>query len=199
VKTLRIRPTFGSYYATSATPFGEIVIVWRGAQVRESHHGAIVTRVYVPRNGASPLPQAQREHPALCAGDDAAIAVLIETLVRYLRGEGEAPSLAFADLSLCPAFQRRVLLAEHAVPRGYVTTYGRLAAHLAAPRAARAVGSALANNPFPLLVPCHRALRADLSLGGYQGGLAMKQALLEMEGHTLCDGRVLTGERRLWY
>ena len=47
---------------------------------------------------------------------------------------------------------------------------------------ARAVGNALANNPFPLIVPCHRAIRSDRHLGGYQGGLEMKRALLETEG-----------------
>jgi len=46
----------------------------------------------------------------------------------------------------------------------------------------RAVGRALAENPFPILIPCHRAVRADGAIGGYQGGSAMKRALLEMEG-----------------
>jgi methylated-DNA-[protein]-cysteine S-methyltransferase len=63
-----------------------------------------------------------------------------------------------------------------------VTTYGRLAAHVGRPGGARAVGRALAGNPFPLVVPCHRAVRADGSPGGYQGGVPMKRALLEAEG-----------------
>ncbi|HUV77781.1 MAG TPA: MGMT family protein [Desulfobacterales bacterium] len=45
-----------------------------------------------------------------------------------------------------------------------------------------AVGTALAKNPFPIIIPCHRAVRSDGTLGGYQGGLEMKRALLEMEG-----------------
>jgi len=45
-----------------------------------------------------------------------------------------------------------------------------------------AVGTALAKNPFPIVIPCHRAVRSDGTLGGYQGGLEMKRALLEMEG-----------------
>jgi len=53
---------------------------------------------------------------------------------------------------------------------------------LGKPNAARAVGAALAANPFPLIIPCHRVIRADGSLGGYQGGLKMKQALLRIEG-----------------
>jgi methylated-DNA-[protein]-cysteine S-methyltransferase len=64
---------------------------------------------------------------------------------------------------------------------------------LGKPSAARAVGRALATNPFPIIIPCHRAVRSDGSLGGYQGGLAMKRALLEMEGVEFdARGRVAT-------
>jgi methylated-DNA-[protein]-cysteine S-methyltransferase len=74
-----------------------------------------------------------------------------------------------------------------------VSTYGRIAKYLGAPRAARAVGNALAGNPFPILIPCHRAIRGNGELGGYQGGTQMKRALLEMEGiHVSPGGRVLT-------
>lgn len=94
-------------------------------------------------------------------------------------------------MDLCPDFQRRVLLAEHAIPRGRVSTYARIAAHLGVERGARAVGSALAANPFPILIPCHRAIRSDRTLGGYQGGLEMKRTLLEMEGLSFeSSGRV---------
>ncbi|MDD1689676.1 MAG: MGMT family protein [Methanoregula sp.] len=102
------------------------------------------------------------------------------------------------DLDRCPPFQRRVLLAEHAIPRGYVSTYGRIARHLGIPGGARAVGNALSKNPFPLVIPCHRALRSDGSTGGFQGGAAMKVRLLEMEGASfLPDGKVLM--EHLWY
>ena len=70
--------------------------------------------------------------------------------------------------------------------------------HIGNARGARAVGTALAHNPFPIIVPCHRAIRTDGTLGGFQGGIAMKRALLEMEG-VLFDGadRVMAG--RLFY
>jgi len=59
------------------------------------------------------------------------------------------------------------------------------------PGDARAVGNALATNPFPLIVPCHRAIRSDCGLGGYQGGLDMKRSLLSKEGIAFDDsGRV---------
>ncbi|MBC7317034.1 MAG: MGMT family protein, partial [Chloroflexi bacterium] len=91
----------------------------------------------------------------------------------------------------CSPFQKRVLLADYAIPRGQVSTYGLIAAHLGMPNAARAVGRALATNPFPILIPCHRAIRSDRTLGGYQAGLAMKRALLEMEGVRFAGERVV--------
>jgi methylated-DNA-[protein]-cysteine S-methyltransferase len=71
---------------------------------------------------------------------------------------------------------------EYSIPRGKISTYARIAAALGMPRGARAVGYSLANNPFPLVIPCHRAVRSDGTLGGFQGGLSMKRALLECEG-----------------
>jgi methylated-DNA-[protein]-cysteine S-methyltransferase len=68
------------------------------------------------------------------------------------------------------------------VPRGGVTTYGRLAQRCGSPRAARAVGGVMAANPWPLLIPCHRVLAANLGLGGFGPGLPLKRTLLTLEG-----------------
>ena len=68
-------------------------------------------------------------------------------------------------------FQESVLRAEATeIPRGRVSTYKLIAEHVGTHNGARAVGTALARNPFPLIVPCHRAIRSDRRLGGYQGG-----------------------------
>ena len=112
-------------------------------------------------------------------------------ITSVLRGGVVDFSLNVADMSRCGEFQQRVLRAEHAIPRGSVSTYRLIAQHLGKKNGARAVGNALAKNPFPLIVPCHRAIRSDRSLGGYQGGLDMKRFLLEREGIRFDDaGRV---------
>ncbi|MFX1318507.1 MAG: methylated-DNA--[protein]-cysteine S-methyltransferase, partial [Promethearchaeota archaeon] len=67
-------------------------------------------------------------------------------------------------------------------PRGWISTYKRIAQHIGIVNGARVVGNTLARNPFPLVIPCHRAIKSDGTLGGYQGGLAMKRRLLENEG-----------------
>ena len=122
-----------------------------------------------------------------------AIAELGRRIQRFLEGDAVGFELSLLALERCSEFQRRVLLAEHEIPRGWVSTYGRIARSLGVPRGARAVGRALSRNPFPIIIPCHRAIRSDGQLGGFQGGLKMKQALLELEGVEVAQtGRVLT-------
>jgi len=79
------------------------------------------------------------------------------------------------------AFQQRVWTALREIPFGKTTSYGTLAAQIGSPKAARAVGSANGANPICLIVPCHRVIAADSSLGGFAFGLAIKQALLAHE------------------
>lgn len=88
------------------------------------------------------------------------------------------------DLSLVGPFQRRVLEQLRHIPRGEVRTYRDIAREIGQPGATRAVGTACARNPVPLIVPCHRVVRSDGGLGGYslRGGVALKQRLLEREG-----------------
>lgn len=88
------------------------------------------------------------------------------------------------DLSLVGPFQRRVLEQLRRIPRGEIRTYREIARQIGQPGATRAVGTACARNPVPLIVPCHRVVRSDGGLGGYslRGGIALKQRLLEREG-----------------
>ena len=78
-------------------------------------------------------------------------------------------------------FDLKVLHVVLEIPRGEVRTYKEVAESLNS-RAWRAVGSAMARNPFPLVIPCHRVVRSDLSLGNYGGGVEMKKELLKKEG-----------------
>jgi AraC family transcriptional regulator of adaptative response/methylated-DNA-[protein]-cysteine methyltransferase len=96
-----------------------------------------------------------------------------------------------AKLALIGApFQIKVWEALLRVPSGHVTTYGALAAAIGAPKAARAVGTAVGRNPISWLVPCHRALRESGALGGYHWGLDVKRAMLAWESarHEAAEG-----------
>lgn len=87
------------------------------------------------------------------------------------------------DLEGLPPFRTKVLGALQHVPFGEVTTYKGLAVDVDNPGAVRAVGTACARNPLPLLIPCHRVVRSDGHLGRYRGGEDMKRFLLALEGH----------------
>lgn len=87
-------------------------------------------------------------------------------------------------------FEKKVLRKVAEIPRGKVATYGEVARAIGKPRASRAVGNALAKNPYPITIPCHRVVKGDLSLGGYTPGVEKKRALLEEEGVEIVDGRV---------
>lgn len=107
-----------------------------------------------------------------------------EELAQMLEGwlDGE-PYRGPVDLSPLSPFAREVLSACRSIPRGEVRTYAQLAAAVGRPRAARAVGSALRRNPVPLLIPCHRVVRGDGSIGQYNmGGPEVKRRLLALEG-----------------
>lgn len=86
------------------------------------------------------------------------------------------------DLELLTPFSRRVLDGTAAIPYGSYETYAEVAADIGSPRAARAVGNAVAANPIPLVIPCHRVLRAGGTIGKYGGGADRKRFLLELEG-----------------
>ncbi len=106
---------------------------------------------------------------------------LPERLRRYARGEPVAFPDAL-DFAAATPFQRAVWLATREIPCGQTRSYGWLAVRAGRPRAARAVGQAMAANPWPIIVPCHRVVSSNGRLGGYGGGLDMKERLLRMEG-----------------
>jgi len=85
------------------------------------------------------------------------------------------------DFALSRGFRGEVQRLLPSIAYGHTTSYARLADAAGRPRAFRAVGSACATNPLPVVVPCHRVLRGDGSLGGYVGGLDAKRALLSLE------------------
>jgi methylated-DNA-[protein]-cysteine S-methyltransferase len=108
-------------------------------------------------------------------------------LDRYFEGELREFDLPL-DWQLTRGFYRKVLRATARIPYGKTRSYTEMAVKAGSPRAVRATGTALGSNPLPIVVPCHRVLRSGGALGGYGGGLEVKQTLLELEG-ALPNGR----------
>lgn len=102
-------------------------------------------------------------------------------LERYFAGEPVRFDVPL-DLSSGTPFQRRAWRACVRIPYGETRSYGELARMAGCPRGARAAGGAMGANPLPVVIPCHRVICADGSLGGYGLGLPLKRTLLRLEG-----------------
>jgi methylated-DNA-[protein]-cysteine S-methyltransferase len=159
--------------ATCQTALGWVAVAW-------SVEGLVT--VTLPRSteaeALEPLPIATRSNPAKAPGLD--VADLLEKLRRYYGGE----QVAFEELldpSIGTDFQKRVWGITRSIPRGQTRTYGSIAREAGSPDSARAVGQAMARNPWPPIVPCHRVVGHDGRLTGFGGGLEMKRQMLEFE------------------
>lgn len=101
-------------------------------------------------------------------------------LDEYFAGRRRAFDLP-VDWSLVRGFARAVLQSTAQIPYGGWSTYGEIAAAAGSPRGSRAAGNALGSNPIPIVIPCHRVLRAGGAIGGYTGGADRKRILLDLE------------------
>jgi methylated-DNA-[protein]-cysteine S-methyltransferase len=108
----------------------------------------------------------------------------IDGIVALLRGEKRDLREIALDFDGVPAFNRRVYELARTIAPGATLTYGDIALRLGSPGTARAVGQALGQNPWPIVVPCHRVLAADGRMGGFSapGGVGTKRRMLEIEG-----------------
>lgn len=150
------------------TPIGPLTVEGAAGGLRRIEFGA-----HPPARDDDPSPEAVR------IAEQAA-----DELEEYFAGRCTRFTVPL-DWSARTGFRAEVLRALAEVPYGEVVTYGELAARAGNPKAARAVGSAMATNPWPVVIACHRVVRAGGSLGHYGGGQDLKRQLVEMERATL--------------
>jgi len=181
------------------TEFGDILLIWQNKlrdQIANQKAGSVgsvvqLCRIYLPDEGSPRLKEASADFPSLegwaaSTPLPARIEEVIELLLDILAGKSvlipdELGTAMLAALASLPAFYKNALLAASSIPYGTCVSYRGLAQACGNPKAARAIANALAHNPFPLLIPCHRVYCIRWKLGGYQGGIVMKRALLERE------------------
>lgn len=159
------------------TSIGRCGIAWGGCGVvgvqlpeaREIETCARVLHRFPDAREAPPPPDVQRA---------------LDGIVALLRGEASDLCAVVLDMDRVPPFHRRVYDLARTIPPGTTLSYGDIAARLGARGAARAVGQALARNPFAIVVPCHRVLAAGGKVGGFSanGGITTKLRLLSIEG-----------------
>lgn len=160
-------------YATTDSPFGELLLA-------TTPRGLVKVSfpIFDPDETLADL--AERISPRVLEAP-ARLDEVRRQLDRYFAGELTEFDLPL-DWQLSKAFRRRVLRAIDRIPYGHTRSYTEIARTAGNERAVRAAGSACGSNPIPIIVPCHRVLRSGGALGGYGGGLPMKEALLELEG-----------------
>lgn len=143
-----------------------------------------VSRVWLPEDLAGPtelnepMSSVLRDFQPKDGGPATAIALLLEEAFEAGRDVSDIP----VDLPPADLFFKRALVACRRIPHGETRSYSWLAAEAGSPKGSRAVGTAMASNRCPLVVPCHRVLQRSGSVGQYYGGAAMKRWLLEREG-----------------
>ncbi len=158
-------------YAFGSSAFGLLLVAATGKGI---------AALYLGDSEKKLLGELKHEFPAaVLHGDAGPLGKQVKAILSFLSGK-----LPHLDLPLdvrATAFQWRVWQELRQIPRGETRTYSEVAVAIGQPRAVRAVGHACATNPVSILVPCHRVLRTDVSLGGYRWGLKRKAALLERE------------------
>jgi methylated-DNA-[protein]-cysteine S-methyltransferase len=169
-------------YTLFATRVGTCGIAWgEGGVVGLSLPAA--TEAETARRMERAFDAARQEPPAFVADIVAQIGAL-------LAGDAQALDEVPLDMTGVPDFHRQVYAVARGIPPGKTLTYGDVAHRLGQPGAARAVGQALGQNPFPIVVPCHRVLGAGEKIGGFSapGGRETKLRLLALEGLDLRGG-----------
>jgi len=171
-------------YSIFETPIGACGIAWRLAP--DSGSAPIVTLFQLPEA----TPQATESRIARKSGSrqpsipPPPIAELIEKIRRHLQGQAQNFREVLIDLDDVAPFFQKVYEVVRSIPPGQTRTYGEIAKALGQPAAAQEVGQAMAKNPIPLIVPCHRVSAANGKPGGFSahGGRATKAKLLALEG-----------------
>ena len=176
------------------SPIGEITIIWRKKpqfQIEEiilsnpdKTSSQIAKEKYEQEDDLKVNKKSKQLHKVL------------KELDNYFNEKDCEFSLEYLNLDKFTPFQRKVLEAEFKTKKGTVNTYKELAKDAGNPKAYRAVGNALSKNPYPIIIPCHRTVKSDRTIGGFGGfgeGLESKKTLLELDG-LMIQGKKVIGE-----
>jgi methylated-DNA-[protein]-cysteine S-methyltransferase len=165
------------YYVLAKTRFGVAAISWF-----TDRNGPRIARVFLPVPEERIMREVRMVFPEATGKSCTVVRTFTKSVQAFVEGRAVSFDTSVLDMSHVPPFHRKVLWALPRIPKGRVSTYGAIAAQSGAPGGARAAGQGCANNPFPIVFPCHRVIRSDGSIGGFGGGLPLKRMLLEMEG-----------------
>jgi len=159
------------------SPFGQGAFIFRESPFA-------IVEVLLPRSGVRKLRAALKRADWGRPGTHPHAKALVGAIADYFEGRVDPvfwPPWTWLDMSGLTPLQQAVLAATAAIPYGKVASYRQVAEAVDRPGAARFVGTTMARNPFPILIPCHRVVRSDGSIGQFGGGPDLKRKLLERE------------------
>ena len=158
------------YYTNFKSPIGTLGLV------RDDKH---LLRILLPNEGNSKQVLREKYSNEDIVENISGFEDVINQLTEYF--DGKRTQFTIETKMEIASFYKKALTEVTKVPYGKTTSYGQIAQQINSPKAARAVGTANARNPFPIVIPCHRIITSNGKLGGYAGGLKMKRYLLDLE------------------
>jgi methylated-DNA-[protein]-cysteine S-methyltransferase len=158
------------------TDLDSVAIVWFGEK-----NGVKIKEIIISNPQFSAEQRVAVKYPFSNFSTCKSVVQLSDKIKKYCEGKNEKFNLDMLDFDGIPKFRKDVYFTLFNTKRGETLSYGELAMISGYPRAARAVGTAMKNNPFPFVIPCHRVIKSDGSLGGFFGAEDMKRKLIDME------------------
>jgi methylated-DNA-[protein]-cysteine S-methyltransferase len=160
-----------------STPFGDAAIIYREGPF-------FIIKILLPRANRKDLIESAGRDDWGKPGSHEKARIISGSIIDYFKGRRIQipwPPWEWMDMSGLTMLQKSVLVTTAYIPYGKLCTYKDIAEAIHRPRAYRFVGTTLANNPFPILIPCHRVIRSDSSFGRFGGGTDLKRKLIELE------------------
>ncbi|MGQ9465790.1 MAG: methylated-DNA--[protein]-cysteine S-methyltransferase [bacterium] len=156
------------------TGLGKIVVIW----CYENHRIQIIKIILPPLS----INSIKRNYSGIRLKRNKAVDGILNNIKSHINGKKVKFNLKNLDPNRLSKFQKKVLMRTRMIPLGKTKSYGTIAKELGIPKGgAQAVGQALAKNPFPIIIPCHRVIKSDGTLGGFGGNISLKQKLLAIE------------------
>ena len=181
-------------YIINPRPLGEITIIWRKKpkfQIEE-----IILSKPDKKSSQIAKEKYEQEEELHINKKSKQLNNVLKELDNYFNEKDCKFSLEYLNLDKFTPFQRKVLEAEFKTKKGTINTYKDLAKAVGSPKAYRSVGTALSKNPYPIIIPCHRTVKSDRTIGGFGGvakGLESKKILLELDG-LMIQGKKVVGD-----
>ena len=176
------------------SPIGEITIIWR------KKPKFLIEEIILsnPNKTSSQIAKEkyEKEEELAINKKSKQLNNVLKEMDNYFKEKDYKFSLEYLNLDKFTPFQRKVLETEFKTKKGTVNTYKGLAKASGSPKAYRSVGTALSKNPYPIIIPCHRTVKSDGTIGGFGGvaeGLESKKTLLELDG-LMIQGRKIVGD-----